>query len=115
MATFESRWEGTSTRQGFFLPSGMYHNNKGDWSTELPWQIRSGGELVKLGKFDDLVVSRTETWGWEMRNSAASYATFVPETAERPKLPPAQFTAGSTANWNQFEDSDTSDELNDEL
>ena len=33
-----------------------YHNNKGAWSTALAWVLRSGGQQVQLGNFEDLSV-----------------------------------------------------------
>jgi hypothetical protein len=40
MASFHSRWEGMVKRQGFFLPTGIYHNNKGD--APQPWPRTCG-------------------------------------------------------------------------
>ncbi|CAE8643991.1 unnamed protein product, partial [Polarella glacialis] len=91
MVTFESRWDGRVSRQGFFLPNRTFHNNKGQWSTSVPWDLKLGGKRVVLGHFADLVVSRTETWGWRMQNSTSLYESFVPEASDGARallLPP---------------------------
>mmetsp|Transcript_73599 Transcript_73599/g.239578 ORF Transcript_73599/g.239578 Transcript_73599/m.239578 type:complete len:168 (+) Transcript_73599:201-704(+) len=114
MVSFSSQWSGSVSRQGFFLLDGTYHNNKGQWSTSLAWKLSLGGSRVVLGSFEDLVVSRTASWGWRMQNDSSSYETFVPESEDnaRALLQPPRFVRGLAPEEDEehIEDSDGDDD-----
>jgi hypothetical protein len=98
--TFSSRWDpagSVSRRQVYFLPNGTFHNNKGQWSTTLPWRLMEDG-TVRVGDYQPLTISRSADWGWVMSNDGAHYETIGANAGERPALPKPRFAAGFTGD-----------------